>query len=515
MKPREIRFRGNPTVPGAGTLGQIDARAGIIYGCSAIQVGLALGHDCMIDQITVQQTVDAINAAPDGVKCRFTHPGMCDDGTASLVGRVRNGRLSDDGTKALCDLYIGNYAANAPSAGNLRDYVLKRAQEDPGSFGMSIAALMTFSWMIYPGPANDPLANTDDAEPEGQPDMSITDYQPASAQMSAGGDPSADAPTLDDDGNPLAPTELPAMDDDGRPVAKPEGASTDLPVARIKKLTAVDVVGEPAANRDGLFSANTPSALADAAFHTIDDYAKRTGASVERLFLFARRYFAARGVDLTKPPAAEHAPHHQAAGNPAPATPQKGNAMLKPEELKALTAKHPDHAGLIVAQFADGKGVAEIEAAIITATKDAEAAKSAAQLAAITGKLEQFAQRVEKLDADHKAALQAKDDQIAKLSADLSKAEKVAKLGAGAPPVIGGMETDEDSDELSDAALEKRWASDPALRKNFMAGKDPDAKSVFFAMVRGDAQFAAARDGRGGPSTVKHIDPTVFRGEGE
>lgn len=444
MKHREIRFRGTPVMASiTDPQAQVDGDAGVIKGVSAIQNVEALGHGMTCDATTVQQVVDAINAAPMGIGSRFTHPGMCDDGSAKMIGRVTNASVGGQGNlpgelKARCDLHLADYAAKSPD-GNLRDYVIARAMEDPASFGLSIAALINPVWRL-------------------------------------------------DDGS-----EIDAWDDNGDQIPKPANAvGDDLPLARIVKLKYVDVVGDPAANRDGLFSAG--SVLAATTFHEIDAWLSARGISRERAQAFVARYFAAKKGGTS----------HKAMGNPAPATPEKGNSMT-PEQLKQLKAKHPDHAGLIVDMFADGKGVAEIEAAIVDATKDAERAKVASQLATATAKLGELADKVEKLSADHKAALTAKDDQIAKLSADLAKAKKVADLGTKAPEHIGGLETDEEGDALSDAALEKRWGGDPELRKRFMGDKE-----AFIALARNDAAMDAAMSGKG-KTTITRIDPGVFR----
>ena len=406
---RTLRFRASPTNAGiTDPQAQIDSVAGIIRGVSAIQAVEALGHGMVADAKTLQQCADAINSAPGGVKSRFTHPGMCSDALGKMLGRASNAIVIGD--KCICDLQLSESSKVSPD-GNLWAYVMARAQEDPASFGLSIAFAGSAVWML-------------------------------------------------DDGS-----EVDEQMDDGSLRERPSNAVGDLPRARISALKAVDVVDEPAANRDGLFSA-TPS-LADDAFHTIDQFSQEKGITAERLSQFACRYFAARGINLsvTKPAAQ------------SPAKSPRENAM-KPEELKALKAKHPDHAGLIVDMFADGKSEVEM----LSAIKDHEHMLLAAKVESLTSELA-------KRDADHKASLSAKEDQLVKLSADLEKASKVAALGTGAPAPIGGLESDEGS---GSDGLEKKWATDAEVRARFS-----DDKSAYLALAALDAEQALAQSGKG------------------
>lgn len=424
---KSFRFRGTPTSASiTDPQAQIDTAAGIIRGVSAIQAVEALGHGMVADQITLQQCVDAINSAPGGgVKSRFTHPGACSDALGKMLGRVTNGRI--EGDKAICDLYLSQSSKVSPD-GDLYTYVLTRAQEDPASFGLSIAFSGSSMWLL------------DDGSEE-------------SEEMA-----------------------------DGTMRPRPANAVGDLPRARIAKLSAVDVVDEPAANRGGLFSKTF--SLADDSFHDIDAFAQSNGIDQERLFQFASRYFSARGKTLSISPA----------GSPAPKNPTKGNAM-KPEELKALKAKHPDHAGLIVDMFADGKTESEMLASI----------KDVQHLAALST-IKELSAKIEKLTSDSVAAAQSKDDQISKLSADLSKAAKVAELGTGAPPPIGGLE----SDELTgDASFEKQWSTDAKLRANWLNDKDS-----FIALSKLDAEQLATAGGKKSNTITPVCAANVTKPEG-
>jgi hypothetical protein len=263
-------------------------------------------------------------------------------------------------------------------------------------------------------------------------------------------------------------TEVPAIDD-----KPPSSAIGKLPFIRVNQLKAVDAVDSPAANRSGLFSESS-GGLAENIFADIDQYLSANGVSHERALLFATRYFAARGITI---------------GGLTPPQSPKGHAM-KPEELKALRAKHPDHAGLIVDMFADGKGEVEIIAAI----KDA-------QTATLAAKTEELLKKAEKERADFAASLQARDDQIKKLTEDLAKASKIADLGKGAPAPIGGLESDEGTDPSSDMTLERKWATDKELRAKFF-----DDKEAFIALSKLSMEpITVSEDGK--PSTMRSLAP--------
>lgn len=406
---RELRFRGSPTTMGiTDPQAQIDEKRGIIRGVSAIQAVEALGHGMMADAKTLQQCADAINASAGGVKSRFTHPGKCSDSLSKMLGRASNAVVVDD--KCLCDLQLSESSKVSPD-GNLFAYVMARAKEDPSSFGLSIAFTGDAVWML-------------------------------------------------DDGS-----EVDEEMDDGEMRERPSNAVGDLPRARISVLKAVDVVDEPAANRDGLFSAKL--SLSDDAFHTIDEFASEKGITPERLSEFACRYFARRGVVLSVVKTAVAS---------SPAKTLKGNRM-KPEELKDLRDKHPDHAGLIVDMFADSKTEVEILAAIEKKQQTMLAEKSELLIA-----------KIAKLEADHKAALSASADQVTALKSALDKAQKIAALGSGAPAPVGGLEGG--TDGLTD--LEKQWSSDPELRARFS-----DDKSCFIALAEMDAETEKIRTGKG------------------
>lgn len=222
----------------------VDRERHIIFGVSAAQAVEALGHGMVLDGKTIAQVVEHGNAARNGVKSRFAHPGLSSDGMGKHLGRLRNFR--QEGDKALADLHIADSAFKSPS-GDLGTYIMDMAEDDPDMFGMSMVVKGERFWTLADG------------------------------------------------------TEIAAMTNDGQRIKRPDSATTQHPVLRVVQLHAVDAVDEPAANRDGLFAARNlwaTNGLAQEAFADIDEYLSGAGVTPQKAFQFALAYFAARGVDV-------------------------------------------------------------------------------------------------------------------------------------------------------------------------------------------------------------------------
>lgn len=166
---------------------------GMIAGVSVITRGEALGHDMWVDAAFLQQTADSINARSEGLKARFTHPGMSSDGLGSYLGKVDNARLSGD--RVLADLHFAEAATKTPD-GDLADYVMSLAEDAPEDFGVSIVF-----------------------------DVDAESIDRQTAENTTG----------------------------GRFVSPDELNRNNYPHARMSSLRAADVVDSPAANPDGLF----------------------------------------------------------------------------------------------------------------------------------------------------------------------------------------------------------------------------------------------------------------------
>lgn len=241
-------------------------RAGLLGGTAVVTAGEAIGHDLWLDADFLAACVTAINTTPAGLKCRFTHPGLCADGLGTLLGRLTDARL--DGLTVRADLHLTPTAYDTPH-GNLGDYVLSLAETDPAACGVSIV------------------------------------YTPDQA----------------------AETDFLAAHVTGGMFVSPDPLNgNNLPHARLAKLHAADVVDDPAANPAGMFS--TDAAGTDAAAELID-YAlglsadpPRTnpwGLPPDRIRQAVGRRLATRGITLPRPePAAM--PDPTPAPAPAPAT---------------------------------------------------------------------------------------------------------------------------------------------------------------------------------------------------
>ncbi|KKN81140.1 hypothetical protein LCGC14_0323590 [marine sediment metagenome] len=113
-----------------------DSGAGLISRFSVITRGEALGHEMWIDRDFLQQTADAINAnGRQGIKSRFTHPGLSGDGLGRFLGRVKDARVI--GTQTFADLHISETAHDTPD-GDLGSFVMDLAEKEPDMFGTSI-----------------------------------------------------------------------------------------------------------------------------------------------------------------------------------------------------------------------------------------------------------------------------------------------------------------------------------------------------------------------------------------
>jgi hypothetical protein len=116
---------------------RIDRAAGIVRGFAVLRAGDTHDGRYVIDQTTLQQTRDLINARAGGVKSRFTHPNLSNDGLGRRIGNVSKARIDGDVVRA--DLKLSKLADRSPVAGKMGQYVLDMAEESPDDFGASIS----------------------------------------------------------------------------------------------------------------------------------------------------------------------------------------------------------------------------------------------------------------------------------------------------------------------------------------------------------------------------------------
>ena len=142
MKHRRSPIRlSQPNALSAGGL-TVDRENRAIRGVSIVTRGPAIGHSFLVDQVMLSQVSTAINAKSKGVKVRLAHPelsgGMFGGGTDAIevqLGRAKNARL--DGDRVRGDIEFGKYASKGPK-GDMPDYLMSLAEEDPEAAGLSI-----------------------------------------------------------------------------------------------------------------------------------------------------------------------------------------------------------------------------------------------------------------------------------------------------------------------------------------------------------------------------------------
>lgn len=116
---------------------RVDRKNNIIFGASLIQLGdLNDDRDWTVDDGTLSNALEIMQRGNNGSKARFTHPNMSADGMGSYLGRWKNLRI--DGDKLRGDLHVAQSAFKTPN-GDLGTYVMDMAEEDPESFGVSLA----------------------------------------------------------------------------------------------------------------------------------------------------------------------------------------------------------------------------------------------------------------------------------------------------------------------------------------------------------------------------------------
>lgn len=266
-----------------------DRKSGLIRGASLIAQGEALGHYAWIDRETLIQVAEFGNQSNKGVKVRFTHPSLSGDGLGSFLGRAKNLRV--DGEKVLGDVHFSPASRQTPD-GDLGEYVMGLADDDPESFGMSIV-----------------FEHDRQAEKEFIRENEV----------------------IDEEGYPEFVSPDPKNEKNYRHV-------------RLRALFAVDFVDEPAANPEGLFHQGPSLPILESA-ERLTEYAlgitetkpeETGGVSADRVRDFLSRFLAGRGLKLyiekdrlmTKTPEKEAQPQTQ--------EPQHSNPEQKPGEIQEL-----------------------------------------------------------------------------------------------------------------------------------------------------------------------------------
>jgi hypothetical protein len=233
-----------------------------------------------VDGDFLKQIVGEINDSAAGRKSRFTHPALSADGLAKFLGRGKQGSV--DGDIAHADLHLAKSAHRTPD-GDLAGYVMDRAEEDAGTFGASIA-----------------FERDHDAEEQHR------------------------------------------ADNGGENFSSPDPLNTkNLPHVRLKRLRAVDIVDDPAANPSGLFTRGQEVAIEA---ERLAEYAlglsserpavEQFDVDPDRLSSFVARFLSARGLSI----------NHLSEDRPTMSdtkTPESEKPAEKPAETKPVEAPAP------------------------------------------------------------------------------------------------------------------------------------------------------------------------------
>src|SRR5512137_1550935 len=115
-----------------------------ILGVSIATTGEAQGHRLLFDDVTLTQLQQLGAAKAGGIKSRFTHPDWFHDGLGKYLGRFHNIRRAGD--KLVGDLRISSTAHSSP-AGDIGQYVLDLAMEDPAALGVSVVVDLDRVWV--------------------------------------------------------------------------------------------------------------------------------------------------------------------------------------------------------------------------------------------------------------------------------------------------------------------------------------------------------------------------------
>jgi hypothetical protein len=114
----------------------------VISGVSIATTGEAVGHRLRFDETSLQQLQQLAAAKSRGVKSRFIHPDWFHDGLGKYLGRFINFRIEEVASeqpalKLLADLQLSQTSHTSP-AGDIGQYVVDLANEDPSALGVSV-----------------------------------------------------------------------------------------------------------------------------------------------------------------------------------------------------------------------------------------------------------------------------------------------------------------------------------------------------------------------------------------
>lgn len=114
----------------------VDRENNLIRGYVVAEKGPFLDGRGEFNDNSLSKVVELGNSGKQGLKVRFTHPNSSNDGLGTYLGRAKEFRLDGDLVRA--DLHFGKTARKTPRHGDLADYVMSLAEEDPDAFSSSL-----------------------------------------------------------------------------------------------------------------------------------------------------------------------------------------------------------------------------------------------------------------------------------------------------------------------------------------------------------------------------------------
>ena len=124
---------------------KVDREKGIIHDIIVVAAGEAKGHNLHLNDKFLDDVLTLAAERPAGIKARFGHPNICATALGTYLGRFKNFRESSHqfpsasaGGQVLADLHLDPSAKKSPK-GNLYEYVLEMAENNPDMFGASLA----------------------------------------------------------------------------------------------------------------------------------------------------------------------------------------------------------------------------------------------------------------------------------------------------------------------------------------------------------------------------------------
>lgn len=126
----------------------VDREAKVLRGYVVAQAGVFKDKRGEFTEEGLNAIVNIINGKPKGVKVRFTHPSLSNDGLGKFLGRAKDARLDtakngkgEEVIAVRADLHFDQTALKEPPTGGrpLGEYILDLAESDPDALSSSIA----------------------------------------------------------------------------------------------------------------------------------------------------------------------------------------------------------------------------------------------------------------------------------------------------------------------------------------------------------------------------------------